>query len=194
MRLNQLVAIILIATFSFSAAALDKMQFHLRLGMVKGSFTGAETGEFSNMTSFDGEAEYLWTAKASFSARAIFTVDPESAQVQYMYAGGGQRFYIFSRASGAEATWGFDTVTIKPKLRYFVGWDLGMAQVLLQRVTESLSVQSAVLEYGGTAGLIYQLTSGLGMEIAGGVSKGIGISTVAVDTTILKLLIGLTFN
>lgn len=180
--------------FNWNRAAANDLTYNLRMGMVNGTFGGAETGEFSVVTGVDAEAEYADDARHSLLVRSIITVEPETSIIRYMYAGLGSKYYFFSRSRDYELRSGFDKVYVATKSKYYLGWEFGAAQLTIDQLTSSLSIQSTLLEGGLTAGWIYKLSTNIGLQVNGSFSRGFGISTVAVNGTVVKFTFGLTIN
>lgn len=168
--------------------------YNVRMGMVNGTFQGAESGEFSVITGVDAEAEYAGNARESLIVRSIITVEPETSVIRYMYAGLGKRYYLSSRSRDYELRTGFDKVTVLSRNKYYVGWDFGVAQLTINQLTDSLSIQSTLFEGGVTVGWTYKMSSGTGFQLNTSLSRGFGISTVAVNGTVIKFTMGLTIN
>ncbi len=183
-----------ISILNWNRAAANDLTYNLRMGMVNGTFGGAETGEFSVVTGVDAEAEYADDARHSLIVRSIITVEPETSIIRYMYAGLGSKYYFLSRSRDYELRSGFDKVNVATKNRYYLGWEFGAAQLTIDQLTSSLSIQSTLLEGGITAGWTHKLSTNIGMQVNGSFSRGFGISTVAVNGTVVKLTIGLTIN
>ncbi|MGZ3723172.1 MAG: hypothetical protein ACXVA9_09590 [Bdellovibrionales bacterium] len=174
-----------------SAVASDSsVQGHLRLGLVNGSFTGAVDGGFSVSTSLEGEGEYLYSSRLSTLARATVSLEGSSGQFKYIYMGLGQRYYLFSRNGAIESNHDGISIEINPRVRYYIEALLGLSQVQVKAVTSTLVAQSTLLEYGGGLGAIYQISKGIGLEGSVGVSKGFAVSSVAVDSLIIRALVG----
>jgi hypothetical protein len=180
---------------SVSAVAdVSNFQAHLRAGMVNGSFSGIASGAFNVATSTEGEAEYLYSSHMSFFSAATVALEPSTGAFRYTYMGIGQKFYFWSRSGRLNSNEDGVYVEIQPKWRYFANYSLGLSQIQVQEVTSTLTVQSTVLEYGAGAGMIYQFTKDVGIELVLNVSKGVAMSSVAVDSTIMRALLGVAIS
>lgn len=187
MRQLKLVFLLLVSTPTLA----QNIQAHLKGGMVNGTFTGAVSGDFSVATSIEGEGEYVYSSRLSLFSRATVALEAGTGQFKYIYMGLGHRYYFFSRSGYLEESNNGLVVSITPRIRYFAEGLLGLSQVQVRAVTDTLVAQSTLLEYGGGAGVIYQLSKSLGVEGTMGVSKGFAVSSVAVDTLIIRGFIGL---
>ncbi len=175
---------------SVSHAAVSDVQGHLRSGLVQGSFSGAEEGSFSIASSLELEGEYFVGTKSSLLARATVSLDQSSGQFKYIYMGIGQRFYLFSRGRPSESSGDGVYFSQRPKLRYFLEYGLGLAQVQVRSLTQSLSVQSTIVELGLGGGAIYQFSNSFGVSLNLMGAKGYSVSSVSVDSTIIRGMIG----
>ena len=81
--LLKFLSLLSICFFSIPTFATS-LQGHLRTGMVQGSFTGADTGEFSVVSSLELEGEYFTSSRASILARATISLDQESGQLHHV--------------------------------------------------------------------------------------------------------------
>jgi hypothetical protein len=190
MRLKTLCVVFLLF-FGFQVDASPvAIQGHIRTGVVNGTFSGAETGEFSVMSSLEGEFEYFYGSRGSMLAKATLSLDPATGQYKYLHMGLGQRFYLFSRGRPIEGYSGGISASIRPKMRYFVDWGLGLSQIQVRALTSSISVQTTSLELGLGGGAIYQLSQSFGIGLNAGWSRGISMSSVAVDSTIIRVMVG----
>lgn len=172
----------------------NNLGFSLQTGVLNGSYLGAQSGQITLASTVDLSAEMVTSSRDSFVARSAMSLDPETAIIRYLYAGIGQRFYLGSRANRQSFEIGNSKIEITPKTQYFVSGEAGVSQIVIQQLTSSLSVQSTSIEYGIGFGMNYPWSDGLGLTISGGIGKGIGISAVAVDSTIMRVMLGLTIK
>ncbi|MEM7647057.1 MAG: hypothetical protein AAF203_09115 [Pseudomonadota bacterium] len=177
---------------SLQAHATKDLQGHLRTGIVQGEFSGASSGEFSVLSSLELEGEYFLSGRSSILAKATISLDQESGQFKYVYMGLGQRFYLWSRGRPVETYSEGVFASHQPKLRLFGEYGIGLAQIQIQSVTDVLSVQSTVVELGIGGGAIYQISKNFGISFNLMGSKGFSISSVSVDSTVIRGLIGVT--
>lgn len=171
-------------------ASTSNVQAHLKGGMVNGTFTGIVSGGFSVSTSIEGEGEYLYSSHISLFSRATVALEPSSGQFKYIYMGLGQRYYFLSRGNSLESNYDGMYVEIVPRMRYFADWQLGLSQIQVKAETATLVAQATLLEYGVGLGAIYQVARNIGIEGSLGVSKGIAMSSVSVDSLIIRGLAG----
>lgn len=191
MRLKRfLISLVFTFLSSTSWAAVSEVQGHLRSGLVQGQFSGAEEGSFSIASSLELEGEYFVGTKSSLLARATVSLDQASGQFKYIYMGLGQRFYLFSRGRPSESSGDGVYFSQRPKLRYFLEYGVGLAQVQVRSLTQSLSVQSTIVELGLGGGGIYQFSNSFGISLNIMGAKGFSVSSVSVDSTIIRGMIG----
>lgn len=184
--------LLFVVPISLAEAASTSMQGHVRTGVVQGSFTGADSGEFSVVSSLELEGEVFTSSRASILAKATVSLDQQSGQFKYVYMGLGQRFYLLSRGRPVETYQEGVFASQRPNFRFFVEYGLGLAQIQVRSVTESLSVQSTVVELGGGGGTIYQISQNFGISFNLIWSKGFSVSSVSVDSTVIRGMIGVS--
>ena len=181
----------------FAAADTPALQAHFRSGLIQGNFSGSTSegevsGDFSAVTSMDLEFEYFADNQSSYVTRATILGDQSTGELSYFYMGLGYKRYIFSQGRYLESLGDELTFSIVPKWRYYVQGDVGLANVKIEQVTESLSAEANLVELGGSGGVIYQMTKSTGIEAIVGVSSGVPISSIAVSSLVIKVLIGAT--
>jgi hypothetical protein len=162
--------------------------------MVNGSFTGATSGSFSVASSIEGEAEYLSSSHVSWLARATVSLESSSGQFKYVYMGLGSRYYFFSRGSSLNSNADGISLEVTPRWRYYGEVMLGLSQVQVKEVTSVLVAQATLLEYGAGLGTIYQIARNVGIEGSIGLSKGFPVSSVSVDSLIIRALVGVAYS
>lgn len=192
MRPNLLILILSILIPGFSLASTSDVQGHLRMGQVSGTFTGAAEGDFSVVTSLELEGEYIYSGQTSLLARATVALDQEIEEFAYLHMGLGQRFYLWSRARAIESNAEGAFVSYNPKFRVFGEYTVGLAQVVVTKRTDVLVTQSTLIELGIGGGAIYQVSKNFGVSFTGMWSKGFAISSVNVDSTVIRGLLGVT--
>ncbi len=184
--------LILIGILSINAYA-DGRQFHLRSGLIKGSYSGPVNSSFSTFPSIELEAELFFSSKVSTIIKSIFAMDFGKAKVFYSGVAGGQRFYFsgpslyFSRSEGD-----FEIQSYSPH-RFFGGYEVGVSQVLVQEFTSAFSVVGSVAEFTGTFGYNYQLNETLGLELVTSFGYGFGFTTVAVNGFNMRFTGGVSY-
>ena len=191
-RLLNLLSFLVLISFGSLAFSVD-LQLHLRTGLVTTSFTGAQNGDFSLATSIDGEFEVFYSEQSSLYANAIIALDPEEAQFRYLFAGGGQKYYFFSKGRPSRVASDVGSIEMNPRHRFYAGWQVGISQLILATPTAALTVQSTLFEYGGNVGYLYRFFEGMDLAVHFSATRGTGISSVSVDATVFRLFAGLTF-
>lgn len=187
------IVFILVIFFSGIMPAMsadNTLVYGLRTGMVMGSFTGASAGSFSVPTSMEGVVKFGQSPTTAQVVKGTFSLESETGKVKYLYSGGGQRYYLYSRFKGVDINTDDYSIRVMPRIQYYVGWDLGLAQIQVSEVSVVAGVSATVLEYGGMAGLTYKVTEKIGAEVILSMSKGLSISSVQVDSTVIRLLLG----
>ncbi|MEO5667427.1 MAG: hypothetical protein ABIR96_05150, partial [Bdellovibrionota bacterium] len=84
------------------------------------------------------------------------------------------------------------TVKKNPGLNYYVGWDLGVSNMVLSKIG-SLVVASTAFDSGGTIGLNYALFDGVALNTGASVSYVMGFTSLAVTGLAMKFYVGVTF-
>jgi hypothetical protein len=171
-------------------------QLHVRLGLVEGQFTSPipnTSGVLSVPNTLDLEYELFSATHRSWYFRGTFAQNLSTARLSYAYAGVGRRFYLGAPGMAFDATDGETRVTEIPKWRYYVGFDLGISQVVVTTFGTALQANSGLVEPGVTAGTIYQVGRSMGLEVSAGASPGIGFTSVSVTSFILRMLFGISY-
>lgn len=174
------------------------LQAHLRTGLVSGSFAGSSatetvSGDFSSPTSMDAEFEYFLSTVSAVFNRLTLVADSSSGSLSYLYMGVGYKKYLFSNGRTLENLSGDFSYSIVPTWRYYVQGEVGLSEVEVERVTSTLETTATLLEFGGSAGVIRQMSSNFGLEGNFGVSNGLPISSVSVNSLVIRAMVGLTF-
>lgn len=173
----------------------SKYQFHLRMGMYNGTYSGSgvEARGWSVPTTIDTELEVFLTRDKSFNLSASMAMELDTNKVNYTYAGVGQTYYLLSRGRKDIKTEKLVQIKTIPKTRYFWGWNTGIAQVLVIDYGLVLGTYSTTLDVSANGGMIYQISENMGFEARAGIGMGYGFSTVTVTGTTMRMLIGLTY-
>jgi hypothetical protein len=179
-------------TASASAFAEGK-QLNVRAGMLKGSYSGPVEASFTTIPSVDVEMELFQSSKVSTLVKANISFDIGKAKVFYSGVGAGQRFYFGGPGMLVDRIEGAYTIEAYAVDRYFAGWEVGIAQVLVKEFTASYSVVGSVLELGAMGGYIHQLSKSLGLSVALGAGFGMGFTTVSVNGINIRANLGLTY-
>lgn len=168
-------------------------QFHFRTGMVSGSYSATNVaGSFGVPTSLDFELELFSSARASWVARSIIAHDLSTALLRYAYAGFARRWYLSSTGMSFDSSDNVTSITTTPRWRYYAGADLGVASVIVKTFGTVLTQTSALIDYGGHLGAIYQVSKSTGIEAQFGYTMGLGFSSVSVGGTSTRMLFGLS--
>jgi len=195
MKINKLLkaTMISLALFgSFYANAAGR-QFHFRTGMIKGSYSGPVNTSFSTFPTIELEAELFYSSTVSTIIKSVFAMDFGKAKVFYSGVAGGQRFYFsgpsmyFNKSEGD-----FEIQSYNPH-RFFGGYEVGIAQVLVQEFTSAFSIVGSVAEFTGTFGYNYQLTNHMGLEAVVSFGYGLGFTTVAVNGFNMRFMGGVSY-
>jgi hypothetical protein len=193
-------AALLCAAFAsvFSAAktahAGADSQLHVRGGLLSGVYTGPQYGDFSIPNAFDLEYEQFTHNQRSFLFRAIMAMELETSKPYYFYAGTGLRYYFSSKGMAFEAEDDKVSMSAVPRLRYYVGTDVGISQAIIKSLGRVLQVTSTMMDIGGHVGAIYQVDRRLGFEIQFGLTSGQGFSSVSVVGYSARALGGFTYK
>lgn len=189
-------SLIILIGFLFTAPIVraGELSFSVQSGMLSGDFAGADSGVIDMSNAFDLQAEYSTSSKTSVSARSTLSLNVDSGIFRYLYAGLGWRNYFRSHSGPQAFEYEANRIQMNPKVQYFVSGEAGFSQMVIRQVTDSFSIQATMIEVGGTVGLIYPLSNNLGLYSTMGYLKGIGISAVAVDSTIYKVFVGINFR
>ena len=184
--------------FCNPAQAIDKgsdYQAHARLGLLSGSYSGPGVDQrgFSTPTTVDIEFEVFLGKSESFNLRAIMAMELDTNRVNYTYAGVGKVYYLHSRGRFVLKKEKKVQVTNTPKIRYYWGWNGGVAQVLVIPYGLVLATYSSVFDISANGGMIYQISPKMGLEFRLGLGMSYGFSTVTVTGTTVRALLGVTY-
>ena len=170
-----------------------KSQLHLRLGYVGGQYSGTFEGEFEVFMALDLDYELFLSNDGSVIFRFIQALDDPDTVPFYTYAGAGYRYYWKSK--GPITIQQGDGLFIEsvPKLRYYSGIDLGVAQVLTKSFGPNVQSVSNMTDIGVNVGAIYQVSRDFGVEAHAGASLGYGFSSTPVNGRTQRLLLGGTY-
>jgi hypothetical protein len=118
--------------------------------------------------------------------------DFSDGRVVYAYSGVGKRYYIlsggirydYSNNNSSEQLISF------PKWRAYLGGDLGISQLVVQVLSLTTISSTALLEFGPSAGAIFQYDKSFGLELAGGLSAGLGFAGLSTSALTARFFIG----
>ncbi len=168
-------------------------QVHLRFGLLNESYTGPYTGAVSLSNAVDMEYERFLSQVSSFIIRGFFGYNLNISKLSYASVEVGTRAYIFSSGLSYSNTKSPVFVSMTPQWRYYAGINIGVSQVIVNSYGSVLDVHSALFEVCPNFGVIYQLTSTLGLELSGGYTVGFGFSTISVSATGHRAVMGLVY-
>lgn len=174
-------------------AHAEGKQLNVRAGMLKGSYSGPVKASFMTIPSVDIEMELFQSSKVSTLVKANISFDIGKAKVFYSGVGAGQRFYFGGPGMLVDRIEGAYTLEAFAVDRYFAGWEVGVAQVLVKEFTASYSVVGSVLELGAMGGYIHQVSKTLGVSVGVGAGFGMGFTTVSVNGINIRANVGLSY-
>ncbi len=166
------------------------LQAHVRTGMIEGTFVGADSGNFAMTTSLEGELEMFYSNRTSFQVKTTAALGQENSQIVYLSMSLGQKYYLFTRGRPIESYDEGVYSLMVPRWRFYTGYTIGIAQVETRFLSASLSATSTIFEIGGGAGVIYNFSRNIGINIDLLYGKGFGVSSVAIDATVIRGLVG----
>jgi len=184
------------ALFSVHAFAEGNgSQLHTRMGYFHAGYSlqGVTQTSVSLMSAFDLEYEMFSEMRGSYTFRTIIGYNFGKSMMDYNYIGLGRRYYLWSDGQPLAVSEGATQISTMPKLRYYVGGDLGISRIVLEPRGTTAEVASSLIDFGGHFGSIYQISPNLGLEAHAGLSYGWGFSRVAAGTVIMKFFLGTSF-
>ena len=168
-------------------------QIYFKTGMLKGMYSGPRSVGFTVIPTMEAEMEFFFSSAKSEIVKLVNAYDLSEAKNNYTYIGYGNRYYLGGPAINFSAQeFGVDYKS-GVGMRYYVGWDAGIAHVLVLGATSSLDTTSALFQLGITGGLIYQISQSLGLDISLGSTYGFGFTTVSVGGLSLRGMFGVTY-
>lgn len=165
-------------------------QVHSSIGLVNATYDGPVTGSISIPLAMNFEYEYIQNSNTSYVFENIIAIDSNDTKTKYFATHFGSRYYFGSSNFSSIKNDLRGSFTIKPKLRYYAGWNIGVAQVVISSLGPVLDAVSTVFEYGGHAGTIYQVGDNWGLEAKASFYLGYGFSSITVSSQISQLFIG----
>jgi len=188
------------------AAYADKStELYVRLSAVKATISGGSStaasntdpdattssgGSFMAMPSLDVEYQIFNSSKSSYCFRMVLSPDMASGKVKYLYGGVGQRFYLSSQGLAWSVSEKNVSFKMSPGIRYFVGWDAGLAQITVLERGTVLQVGSTLVDVGVSGGATYQMGDSFGLNAGATAAFGYGFSNVAVTAILFKVFFG----
>lgn len=165
-------------------------QLHAGIGVVSGNFSGPTTGSFVVPMSLNFEYELIQDSNSSYIFDTTVAIDSKDSKTKYFATHLGKRYYLWSSNLSSFQKTEKGEFSISPKLRFFAGWQLGVAHVVVASLGPILDVSSTVLEYGGHTGTIYQVNRSWGIEGRFNLNLGRGLSTISVNSFIMQVFVG----
>ena len=175
--------------------ALGPSLFSVRSGMVMGSVSGGGPQASYSLTTIpylDAEWDLFFSSRMAVVLRTIMALDFATGNMRYSYSGTGQRFFLNAGGAFLSRSESGVTVTNSPKLNYFVGWDGGISNMVIQEVAE-LVVASTAFDGGATVGMNYFVADGVSINTGATVSYVFGFSSIAVSGLAMKFFVGASF-
>lgn len=186
----KLLLSLLFSIASYAYAGATQSQLHVYTGMVSASFTGPQSGSISVPMALGYEYEMIKSAQSSYLIENIVAIDAADAKTKYNAVHLGARYYLFSTNYSNQKSEDASLFKITPKYRFFAGWNLGLAQVVVLSFSDALDAVGTVLEYGGHGGVLYQLNDRWALEAKMNLYMGYGISSISVSSMSYQLLLG----
>lgn len=167
---------------------------HLLVGNVSGSFSGDSKGQFSISQALNTEIEFLYNPRTSFILRNILAIDQATSKNVYNLTSVGQRYYWKGVTAPIEI---IDVdgskYSILPKQRYYIGYDVGVSQVVVTSLGPILDAVSTMVDVGVNLGGMYQLTEKWAIEGQAAFTRTQGFSSISVTGTTTRLMAGMAF-
>jgi len=194
-RLFCLSTFLLAALAPSQAHASDQaQQLNVRVGWLKASYSGTNVeSSFSVMPVTNIEYEIFSTLRSSFLLNAILAIDFSSSQIRYAGFGAGQRFYFSGNGLSLNRSEGDFSYEAQSDLRYFAGWNLNFAQVMVVEFGKVLQANSGLIEAQGHGGLSYQLGKSSSLQLLVNTGYGYGISSVSVSGIVIGAYLGIAW-
>lgn len=141
----------------------------------------------------DLEYETFLSSNKSYYFRVSEAFDATKTIFTYSYVGGGMKYYFASKGNYYEGGDGADTIISAPKWRFYYGWEIGIAHVVLQTIGEFLQINTSSYDYGGALGTIYNITDRLGLEFNFTTQFSTGFTSISTGAVVLKGTVGVTY-
>lgn len=170
---------------------LSLSQFHFRMGLLGGTVKSLSYGStLSISNALDLEYETSLEPRRSVFIHTILGYDMSTARTPYASLAAGYRFYVSGFNTGYNMKSGADHFERRPKLRIYLGPELGLAQINVQQVGPVLGVATTAIEVGGSAGAIYQMGKTWGLELEGAYQLGYGFANVTASSSLYRIFAG----
>ncbi len=190
-----LITVIMLAIhFSTVVAYARKSQFHLRTGLLTGSYNGTFKGTWDVSNAFDLEYEQFIANDGSLLFRFVQGIDTPDSRPFYTYAGVGFRHYFRSgKGSYSEQQEGGIYISTRPKIRFYTGADMGISQVIVKSFGPNVQSVANMMDVNVNLGSIYQVNDSFGVEAHLGYSGGYGISSTPTNGNTQRYFLGGTY-
>ena len=178
---------------STEAKAVGPGLVQVRSGVLLGTLnTGEQSGSISTIPYLDVEYDLFASSKMAYAFRAILAPDLSDRDLNYAYVGIGQRYFFGGPSANISRSEEGSTVSVKPGVNFFVGWDFGMSHSILSRVG-SLAAASTAMDFGATGGSNWYLSDGIAVQVGASFSYALGFTTLAASGIVIKSFIGISF-
>lgn len=168
-------------------------QLHVRTGILNGKFKGLFSGSFMLSGAVDIDYEIFLSNDTSFLFRFIQGFDSPDSRPFYTYSGTGGRHYFMGKGTVVDQSDDKLQISSKPTIRAYVGFDAGIAQVIVRSFGPTVQAVANMVDIGMNVGAIYQMTSRFGLEVHGGLSFGYGMSSTHANGHTERLLMGVSY-
>jgi hypothetical protein len=199
--IQHLAALISLCVLSGASAFADSETttgiVHIRFGYTGGNFSSTDkavSGSFNVPTTLDAEYELPRGPKTSLGFRFTLAHSLSQSQTYYMGTSVNGHYYLLSGLGGSRANEGEFSVESTPLWRLYVGWTAGISKVLVQSLGDVYEADSTLIEGGGNAGAMYQLSQTVALDLQLGATIGYGFSSVSVGAYILRAVLGLAVS
>lgn len=167
----------------------------LKTGMVSSTYTGAAvaTGSFTSLVSLEGEGIITQTERQNFVFTTTIALDGKDVLTRYFYVGLGQRFFLNGVSEIQNSAFQGSSMDYRPNLLWYMGWDAGVAQLLLIPFGDILASYSTIAEVGGSFGFRKNISTKLSLDGRIAASIGTGISNNAVTSQVFRAMLGIVY-
>jgi hypothetical protein len=175
------------------ANALDS-QFYPGTGMLNATVGGAQVQPISVAPVLDAELEFFSSPKTANMVHMTLATDASTAQMKYFSTAYGRRHYLWGTTGARVSEAGSDgNIEYFSKQRYFLDWEVGVGQMQGSAITNSLSYNSTMLEFGGAFGMVHQFSRDFGFHARVGIGYGYGFTSVALTALITRFVFGVSY-
>lgn len=193
--LNALLSALCFAAATAAHAAPLEVEGIAKIGVLTGQYSGRDaTGSFDSQGAIELEADLFRSPGMAYTVRAAIALDATTSRTRYFYAGLGQRFFFGPNGFASFTQEGGDSLRIHPKLRYFAGYDVGFAQVLVIPYGTVLGAYATTGDLNAIAGARYSFNQEMSLDASLGAGVGTGIATMNVTTTTIRALLGFVYG